>query len=196
MAIETFSSRGVGPEAVNAEAFARHISHLHSQLGIPGDYAERTGLPLYAEPGVLADAGCDMFGREQRLTPEALLAWQRMQGAASEEDIQLLLVSAFRSVSYQADLIRRKLASGRTLDDILSVNAAPGFSEHHTGRAIDIATPDSPPLEVEFEQTAAYAWLDHNARRFGFRLSYPRGCQSAISYEPWHWCFQLDQFSG
>lgn len=180
---------------MHAEAFARRIFHLHSELGIPGGYAERTRLPLHIEPGVLADAGCDMFGREQRLTPEALLAWQRMQGAASEDGIQLLLVSAFRSVSYQADLIRRKLASGRTLDDILLVNAAPGFSEHHTGRAIDIATPGSPPLEVEFEHTPAYAWLYHNAQRFGFRLSYPRDCQSAISYEPWHWCFQLDQNS-
>jgi len=195
MVIETLLSGDVAPEGASAEAFARRISGLHSELGVPGDYAERTGLPLHVEPAVLANAGCDMFGREQRLTPEALLAWQCMQSAASKDGIQLLLVSAFRSVGYQADLVRRKLASGRSLDDILSVNAAPGFSEHHTGRAIDIATPDSPPLEVEFEQTAAYTWLERNARDFGFLLSYPRHCRSAISYEPWHWCFQLDQIS-
>lgn len=189
MAIETASSG-------DAEAFARRIARLHAELGIPGDYAERTGLPLYIEADILADAGRDMFGRDQRLTPPALLGWQRMQRAARDDGVALLLVSAYRSVNYQADLISRKLASGRTLDDILAVNAAPGFSEHHTGRAIDIATPDSTPLEVEFEETSAYRWLERNAGRFGFQLSYPRDCPSAISYEPWHWCFQPDQISG
>lgn len=179
--------------AEQAEAFARRIARMHRELGIAGDYAERSGLPLHAEPGVLADAGPDMFGREQRMTPQTLLAWQRMTTAAADDGVELLLVSAFRSADYQADLIRRKLASNRTLEDILTVNAAPGFSEHHTGRAIDIATPGSPPLEVEFEHTLAFDWLSRHAQRFGFRLSYPRNCPGAISYEPWHWCFQLDQ---
>jgi D-alanyl-D-alanine carboxypeptidase len=73
------------------------------------------------------------------------------------------------------------------LQEILKVNAAPGFSEHHSGRAIDIGTPGQPPAEESFEHTAAYAWLDAHAEQFGFRLSYPRGNSHGISYEPWHW---------
>lgn len=75
----------------------------------------------------------------------------------------------------------------------MQFNAAPGFSEHHTGRAIDIACPDAEPLQELFENTKAFKWLDANAGQFGFVMTYPRGHQHAISYEPWHWCFQLDQ---
>lgn len=173
--------------------FASHIAALHANLGIAPGYEQRAGLPLQPEPAQLVDAGVDMFGREQRMTPATLAAWQRMQQAAAADGISLLLVSAYRSVDYQADLIRRKLASGRTLDDILRVNAAPGFSEHHTGCAIDIACPDDPPLEESFEKTEAFAWLTAHAGDYGFVMSYPRGHQHAISYEPWHWCYRLDQ---
>ncbi|MBU2099312.1 MAG: D-alanyl-D-alanine carboxypeptidase family protein [Gammaproteobacteria bacterium] len=166
---------------------------LHASLGIAPDYEQRSGLPLQLEPAELADAGLDMFGRAQSMTPETLLAWRQMLESAAVDGVELLLVSAFRSVDYQARLIQKKLDAGRTLDDILRVNAAPGFSEHHTGRAVDIATPGDAPLEESFEKTNAFKWLQNNAGRFGFVMSYPRSHRNAISYEPWHWCFQLDQ---
>lgn len=174
-------------------SFSDRIAALHASLGIAPGYARTSGLPLQPEPDELVDAGEDMFGRPQRLTPKALSAWQRMRQAAAADGVTLLLVSAYRSVDYQADLIRRKMDSGRTLEDILKVNAAPGFSEHHTGRAVDIACPDDPPLEESFENTAAFAWLTAHAGEFGFVMSYPRGHRHAISYEPWHWCYRIDQ---
>lgn len=178
--------------ARHAIDFAEEIQTLHAALGISPDYHELVGLPLHAEPSELSDAGPDMFGRPQQLTPQALVAWQNMRARAASDGISLLLVSGFRSVRYQADLIRRKLDGGRSLEDILRVNAAPGYSEHHTGRALDIATPGSPPLETSFEETAAFKWLSQSADEFGFVLSYPRGAACAISYEPWHWCYQGD----
>lgn len=170
--------------------FADKIADLHATLGIEPGYAQRSGLPLQPEPPELTDAGPDMFGRPQQLMPQALAAWLSMQASARADGVALYLVSAFRSVEYQADLIRRKQASGRKLTDILSVNAAPGFSEHHTGRAIDIATDGDPVLETSFENTPAFAWLCKHAEEFGFVLSYPRESRTAISYEPWHWCFK------
>jgi D-alanyl-D-alanine carboxypeptidase len=174
-------------------AYNARIAQLHASLGIAPGYAQRSGLPLQSEPDELVDAGKDMFDRDQRLTPPALAAWQSMQRMAADQGITLLLVSAFRSVDYQAQLIRKKLDSGRTLDDIMQFNAAPGFSEHHTGRAVDIACPEDEPLQESFENTNAFKWLSENAGRFGFVMSYPREHRHAISYEPWHWCFQLDQ---
>ena len=73
--------------------------------------------------------------------------------------------------------------------DFLRVNAAPGYSEHHTGRAVDIGTPGCPPLEEAFEDTAAFAWLSRNAGAAGFRMTYPRGNPQGVIYEPWHWLF-------
>jgi zinc D-Ala-D-Ala carboxypeptidase len=69
------------------------------------------------------------------------------------------------------------------------VNAAPGYSEHHAGRAIDVATPSSRPLEQEFESTDAFRWLAAHADAFGFRLSFPRDNRHGIAYEPWHYCY-------
>lgn len=164
----------------------------HADLGIPSDYGRNPRRPSYAEAAQLVDVEANIVGTMQRLAPDTAAAWQRMKTAASAGGVQLLLVSGFRSVQHQADLIRRKLAAGHTIDAILKVNAAPGFSEHHTGRALDIATPGTRPLTLEFEHSAAFAWLVANAAMFGFGMPYTRGNRFGFEYEPWHWS-QLGQ---
>lgn len=165
---------------------AARIAALHRQLGIPADYAERTGLPRQHEPETLVTV-VGAGARECRLAPPAAACWARMEAAAERDGIRLLLVSGFRSIEYQGELIRRKLEGGHAIEDILLVNAAPGYSEHHNGRAIDIGIPGQKPLTEEFERTEAFAWLQCNAHRWGFSLSYPRDNPFGIVYEPWHW---------
>ena len=148
-------------------------------------------LPAYEQSGNLVQAEDDMFGRTQYMTPATFASWQNLKQAAQDEGITLILVSAFRSIDYQCELIAAKLERGQKLSDILSVNAIPGFSEHHTGRALDINTPDCEPLSVAFEETPAFMWLEANASRYEFGLSFPRDNDIGISYEPWHWAFQL-----
>ncbi|BBB59444.1 D-alanyl-D-alanine carboxypeptidase [Undibacterium sp. KW1] len=157
---------------------------------IPPQLLEQRGLLPQQEATelVLAETGED--GRQYLLTPATKLAWQAMKAAASEDGIALLMISAFRSIARQTEIISDKLAEGQQLQDILLVCAPPGYSEHHTGRAIDIATPEDPELEISFDTTAAFAWLQNNAGRFGFHMSYPPGNTSGFQYEPWHWCFQ------
>jgi D-alanyl-D-alanine carboxypeptidase len=163
------------------------LRELHTELGIPDDYGNDGARPAFEEARELVDVGPNLVGRMQSLTPDAAVSWQAMQAAARADAITLLIVSGFRSIEYQAGLIRKKLESGQSLSEILSVNAAPGFSEHHTGRAIDIASPGSRPLTEEFEGSEAFAWLEQNAHRFGFAMSYPRGNPQGFVYEPWHW---------
>jgi D-alanyl-D-alanine carboxypeptidase len=103
--------------------------------------------------------------------------------------VSLQPVSTFRSVERQAEIIRGKLARGQAIKDIIKVSAPPGYSEHHTGCAVDVGTTDSPALDVVFEQTAAFSWLSSNAESFDFHLSYPRGNPYNYDYEPWHWRF-------
>ena len=160
-------------------------------LGIPADYADSCKLPLCQEPAELVPTEPDFYQRPQTLTPAALAAWQSMKQAAAESGVEIFLISAFRSLQYQHELIESKLQKGRSLTEILTVNAAPGFSEHHTGRAVDLGTSGCPALVEEFENTLAFQWLATNAKRFGFQLSYPRDNASGIGYEPWHWCFQV-----
>ena len=123
------------------------------------------------------------------LTPRAAAAWKKMRIAAARDGIVLLPVSGFRSVARQTAIFRKKLTAGQRLADILRLVAAPGFSEHHTGRALDIGSPEHLELDVHFARTAAYRWLRRRAGEFGFVMSYPRRNRHGIGYEPWHWCW-------
>lgn len=134
-----------------------------------------------------AEIGTD--GKEHLLVPAAAEAWRTLRSAAISDGITLFIVSAFRSIDRQAEIVRRKLASGIPVKDALTVCAPPGFSEHHTGRAVDVSTQGCRALETEFDQTTAYAWLKKRAEEFGYRLSYPIGNPLGYQYEPWHWCF-------
>jgi zinc D-Ala-D-Ala carboxypeptidase len=157
------------------------------EFAIPGSVLTHYRLPPQRECEDLVSIGLDMFEREQRMERMAASQWQATVAAASHEGIVLLVISAFRSFDYQRGIIQRKLAEGLTIEQILRASALPGYSEHHTGRAIDIGTPGSPPLAEEFEQTPAFHWLTHRARDFGFSMTYPRNNPYGIMFEPWHW---------
>jgi len=168
------------------DEYERRIQQILEELGATAQVNAR----LFREATELISVGLDIHGREQRLTPEASGAWNEMRMAAEKAGETLQLVSAFRSVDYQKQIIQRKLAAGQSWEQILRVSALPGFSEHHTGRTIDVTTPGSKALEEEFENTSAFRWLERRAGEFGFTMTYPRGNKFGVAYEPWHWTFQ------
>jgi len=165
------------------------LAKLHRELGIPVDYAEKRGLAFQpdAQTDDLVIVATKPDGTPVRLISATARAWHAMQTAAQADNITLCAISGHRSIARQAEIIRQKRASGQPIDRILSVMAAPGYSEHHTGRAVDIATPEYQELEEEFAESPAFAWLQQNAVRFGFRLSYPQNNPAGFIYEPWHW---------
>lgn len=162
------------------------------ELGADPALLRARKLPLFADAKSLRYAGLGTDGRDKFLVPAAADAWLAMRQAAADEGVELLLISAFRSYDFQLALIRGKLAKGRGIAEILTVNAPPGCSEHHSGRAVDIGARDTQPLEEDFEQTPAFEWLARHANRHGFHLSYPRGNRYGYLYEPWHWCWKRD----
>ena len=169
----------------------KRLTGLHRELGIPASYAVDRGLEPHFEAAAagLVEVALNPEGRSIRLIRPAAAAWAGLQRRAAVTGILLIPISGFRSVERQAEIIREKTQAGRPLDDILRFVAAPGFSEHHTGRAIDISSPDHIELDEEFEGTPAFRWLNAHAEEFGFRLSYPRHNLHGIGYEPWHWCW-------
>ena len=162
------------------------LNSLHS-LGLDENYGDARQLPLVAEPTVLSYAGKDRYARPLWLTSGAARAWRDMRRVAHGEGTTLEAISGYRSHQYQMGIFRRKIGRGIPVAEILTVNAAPGYSEHHSGNAMDIGTPGQPAAEESFEGTPAFAWLQGNAARFGFSMSYPRGNPHGIVYEPWHW---------
>lgn len=167
------------------------LRQLWAKLGIPADYARSRHMPLQREARSLVSIGpAADDGKPVQLTPRAAVAWRRMVAAAAQDGVSLLPISGYRSVARQTRLIRRKQAAGRRIEDILRLVAAPGCSEHHTGRAIDVGSPEDCELDEEFARTAEFRWLKRRAARFGFSLSYPRRNAHGLGYEPWHWCWQ------
>ena len=161
-----------------------------SELGInPADLQAR-GLIRYKEANELEIVETNSEGRNFLLDPQAAKAWRILKKNAETDNISIYIVSAYRSILLQEQIINNKLAIGAKIDKILKVCAAPGYSEHHTGLAIDIGTLGLKPLEIDFETTKAFSWLTKNAKEFGFSLSFPQGNTFGYQYEPWHWCFK------
>jgi D-alanyl-D-alanine carboxypeptidase len=173
-------------------SFELKIAALLHELGIPEDYGSQHLLDSCEECSQLESIGKDMFDREQSMAPNAGRAWFNMKTVAAIEGIELQPVSAFRSVEYQAGIIQRKLDAGQSIEQILLVSAAPGYSEHHSGNALDISTPGFEPLAEEFENSPAFEWLKQSAGNYGFSMSYPRNNPHGVCYEPWHWCWAAD----
>jgi D-alanyl-D-alanine carboxypeptidase len=167
------------------------ISDLHKELCIPFDYEVTTHLSRYYEVPLTAliVAQLDDAGRPIVLTAPATKAWLTMRDAATKDGIALLPFSSFRSYLYQKGLIVAKLKKGEPIETILKTLAAPGYSEHHTGEALDITTTGCPQAQEIFETTTAYKWLAANGQKFGFTESFPRNNPHNFVYEPWHWKF-------
>ena len=172
--------------------YCQRLSQLHQELGIPVDYGTQRGLAIQPEADVasLVTVAIKPDGSPVRLIPPAASAWINLKSAAHAAGLALQAISGFRSVARQAQIITTQLAAGRPLVDLLASVAAPGYSEHHTGCAVDLGTPGCADLDEVFAQTPAYAWLTQHAGSCGFHLSYPRENRRGIVFEPWHWCWR------
>lgn len=106
--------------------------------------------------------------------------------AAKEDGVNLRVISAYRSFETQ-----KKLKSNYSVTYGSGANqfsADQGYSEHQLGTALDFGTPEVIGAYMSFEKTEAFTWLQENAHRYGFILSYPKG-NLYYQYEPWHWRF-------
>ncbi len=164
---------------------------IHQDLGIQSQHLRANKLTVQEQPPLdkLIVVDIDFDGRPFVLISAAANAWKKMQNQAEEEQVLLRPYSGFRSYIHQKNLIEKHLKNGIKLEDILTQIAIPGFSEHHTGRAVDVYQEGNSVLEEAFEKTESFLWLTKNAHRFAFRMSYPRDNPWGIIYEPWHWFY-------
>ena len=136
-------------------------------------------------------------GRVVQLAAPAAAAFKAMQKAAAGDGVKLVPISGFRTRDYQAGLFERAVRRHGSEERAARWVAPPGYSEHHTGLALDIGDEARRDCDVElcFEKTAAHQWLEKNAARFGFELSFPPGRESGPAFEPWHWRYIGDDAS-
>src|SRR5437879_528666 len=98
--------------------FEKQVSLILQRYQIPCALIEARQLRLYPEPAelVIAEVGAD--GREHRLTPAAAAAWTAMKQAAHQAGVELFIVSAFRNLERQIEIIENKLARGLSIEAI------------------------------------------------------------------------------
>jgi D-alanyl-D-alanine carboxypeptidase len=174
---------------LSKDAFIAQVRQIHQALKIPDNYAIDKKIPLHIESISLVEIKDTNTTKTHKLTAPAAKMWSKMNDAAKSDGINLIMISSFRSIDHQRALIERKLENGQTILEALTILAPPGYSEHHSGRAIDLTTDDCPPCVEKFETTDAFNWLQKTAHHFKFSLSYPRNNPYGFIYEPWHWAF-------
>jgi D-alanyl-D-alanine carboxypeptidase len=122
----------------------------------------------------------------------AAKAFQAMSAAAARDGVILAPISGFRSVADQQQVFFGVKAQRRQgVTERAEVSAPPGYSEHHTGYAMDVGDGKVPAtnLSQTFEQTGAFKWLERNAAVYNFEMSFPKNNPQGVAYEPWHWRF-------
>lgn len=147
-----------------------------------GDYNKMIIISSYAK---------NEYQRFERLAPEAALALMKLIYAARDENVWIIPVSGFRHIAAQEKLFKAQIERRGSVEAAVKLSAPPGYSEHATGYAVDIADGHYPKQDVtyDFSKTDAYKWLNIHAKEFGFELSFIENNSQGVSYEPWHWRF-------
>ncbi|MBD2448822.1 D-alanyl-D-alanine carboxypeptidase family protein [Nostoc sp. FACHB-152] len=133
-----------------------------------------------------------------RMRKAAAEKFRAMTQAARSAGVIIVPISGFRSVKEQEQLFFDVGAQrNQTPAQRAALSAPPGHSEHHTGYAVDVGDGSAPAtnLQADFDQTKAFGWLQANAARFSFEISFPKDNVQGVSYEPWHWRFVGDRSS-
>lgn len=103
--------------------------------------------------------------------------------AAKKDGVILKPNSIFRSIARQRQIIADKRRS-QNIKQIYAVSAPAGYSEHHTGLAVDFNS-----IGGGFDNSKAYRWLTNNAHNYGWEQTFTEDYAnwSGVTMESWHW---------
>lgn len=125
--------------------------------------------------------------KEQYLTSPVKTYLKKLIDEADDDGLDLKVLSAFRSFGTQANL-KTNYTVTYGAGTANQFSAEQGYSEHQLGTTVDFTNPTIGAPLTGFETTEEYKWLQENAYKYGFVLSYPEG-NTYYQFEPWHWRF-------
>lgn len=145
--------------------------------------------PLDYAPEDLREVDAPREFSEAPLRAEAAGAYEELYAAAAEEGIDLWVTTAYREFDFQQALYEQRFfEDGATAAD--RVSARPGYSEHQTGLAVDVADLEDREcyLRACFGESEQGRWLSERSAEFGFVIRYPEDAEeiTGFQYEPWH----------
>lgn len=185
------------PEEIRLAGFVEGLKPGELGLETPWvGYGETSIKMVPVKEAYTATSGAGVDIPRQYLPAEVAAAYRKMM-EAMQEDIgrRLYLVSGYRSGAYQLYLFFLYLQNHDwSIRETARFVALPGYSEHgaRQRQALDfvsagVTTDDG---TEEFDKLPEYAWLEKNAARYGFFLSYPRNSSTGVTFEPWHWHYE------
>jgi len=120
------------------------------------------------------------------ISAQAVDAFNQLYAAAAAAGQPFYVTSSYRSYSDQVATYNHWISiSGQAGADTYS--ARPGYSEHQTGLAFDVAA-NGCVLDC-FGSTSQYTWFQQHAADYGFIQRYYAGYESITGYkaEEWHY---------
>lgn len=136
------------------------------------------------EPSDIQKIKSECSIKDEHLSSVAKDAFEKMCDDAKLDKKYILANSAYRSYKQQQNVYNTYLnLYGKTY--VNNYVATPGFSEHQTGLAIDVAAKG---YNI-FKTSPEYKWMLENAYKYGFILRYPEGKEKLTGYksEAWHY---------
>lgn len=163
----------------------------------------------YSRDQLIGKGNIDIIGATytSKMHKEAKVAFLKMKAAAAMENIDIEVVSAYRSFDRQREIFEGKyqrftsegLSPSEALEKIIEYSTIPGTSRHHWGTDIDIidARPTRPENVLQprhFHGKGPFCklkeWLDIHAESYGFFEVYTDNPKrKGFKYEPWHFSY-------
>lgn len=133
------------------------------------------------------------LGEKHRIEQKTYAAYEKLREELLKEGVQIELDSVYRSVEEQQEIWDEWSADPELGEEYCKKYlAVPGFSEHHTGLAVDIfIMKDGKEIrdnDAMIADTEDFAKVHELLPKYGFILRYPEGKDAitGYAYEPWH----------
>lgn len=157
--------------------------------------------PLAKENEINSDQLVEVAPGE-KLDKRIVADYQKMKAEAKQAGVVITEISGYRSIADQQVVFNEKFqrmkAQGMTDEEAKAATMTdmtePGYSEHHTGLAMDVvdeawlASDPTWTLSEDYGKTVGGKWLAEHAKEYGFIIRYPANKTdlTKITYEPWH----------
>lgn len=167
--------------SVSEKSEIDYLALVNKQYPLPEDWEETVEIVHMT----------NSLGDDVAVEKKAYEAYLKLKEALEKEDVHVDLDSAYRSVAEQEDIVKR-FTEKYGEDYVKQYVAVPGYSEHHTGLALDlylnIDGKDVYLNEDMVEYPEIWAKIHEKLPEYGFILRYLDGKDdiTGYSYEPWH----------
>jgi D-alanyl-D-alanine carboxypeptidase len=125
-------------------------------------------------------------GKKIQFHAKAYPYLQKLLVDTKDAGFEIKIISAYRSFGEQGVLKNGYMVNYGSGANRFSADQ--GYSEHQLGTALDFTTRALGAGFTSFAKTEAYSWLQANAYKYGFVISYPED-NTYYQFEPWHWRF-------